>query len=236
MLEGACGVCVGKRTYFGTYRPQPARSAPASVNPGPSAVATRSSSVSLENVKKKRPPRMAREVSNRLECLHLPRSGSLNKTDARYHGGIMSLERLMSKPVATVQMDDSLRVVKETFDNCRFHHLLVVESGQLFGVISDRDLLRALSPSIGTAAETAGDAALLNRRVHQIMTRKPITLAQDAGIFDAIEIFNKHNISCIPIVDDERKPVGIISWRDILKALSSLQGERPDKANQQGDS
>ncbi len=148
----------------------------------------------------------------------------------------MSLEKLMSKPVTTVQMDDSLRVVKEIFDNCRFHHLLVVESGQLFGVISDRDLLKALSPNIGTAAETAGDAAILNKRVHQIMTRKPVTLVQDAGIFDAIDIFNKHRISCIPIVDDERKPVGIISWRDILEALSSLQDKRPNKANQQAGS
>ena len=34
-----------------------------------------------------------------------------------------------------------------------------------------------------------------------------------------IKIFNKHDISCIPVVDDEHKPVGIISWRDILKTL-----------------
>ncbi len=144
----------------------------------------------------------------------------------------MSLEKLMSKTVVTVQMDDSLRAVKEIFDNTHFHHLLVVQSGQLFGVISDRDLLKALSPNIGTAAETAGDVASLNKRVHQIMTRKPVTLVQSAGIFDAIEIFNKHNISCIPIVNDEGKPVGILSWRDILKALSSLQGKSPGKANQ----
>ena len=138
----------------------------------------------------------------------------------------MSLERIMSKEVVTVQMDDPLKVVKEIFDNTRFHHLLVVESGQLFGVISDRDLLKALSPNIGTASETAGDAATLNKRVHQIMTRKPVTLGPDAGLFDAIEVFNKHSISCIPIVDDKSKPVGILSWRDILRALSSLQGKQ----------
>ncbi len=148
----------------------------------------------------------------------------------------MSVEKIMSKPVVTIEMDDSLRMVKEIFDNTRFHHLLVVESGKLFGVISDRDLLKALSPNIGTAAETNRDAASLNKRVHQIMTRKPITLGQNAGIFDAIEIFNNHNISCIPVVDDGRKPVGIISWRDILKALESNRGKHPNKANQQGRS
>jgi acetoin utilization protein AcuB len=28
-----------------------------------------------------------------------------------------------------------------------------------------------------------------------------------------------HRISCIPIVDDENNPVGIVSWRDVLKSL-----------------
>ena len=123
----------------------------------------------------------------------------------------------MSKAVVTVEPDDSLRTVKEIFDNTHFHHLLVVESGKLFGVVSDRDLLRVLSPNIGTNAETFRDTAPLNRRVHQITTRKPVTLSRDARICDALEVFEKHSISCIPIVDDENKPVGIISWRDILK-------------------
>ena len=131
----------------------------------------------------------------------------------------MSVEKIMSKTVVTVEMDDSLRMVKEIFDNTRFHHLLVVNSGKLVGVISDRDLLKALSPKIGTPSETAGDVASLNKRVHQIMTRNLIVLRQDAGISDAIEIFNNQNISCVPVVDDGCKPVGIISWRDILKAL-----------------
>ncbi|OPL13047.1 MAG: signal transduction protein [delta proteobacterium ML8_D] len=130
----------------------------------------------------------------------------------------MSIKQIMSKNVVTVEMDDSLKMVREIFNNTRFHHLLVVESGELFGVISDRDLLKALSPYIGTVSENERDRVTLNKRVHQIMTRKPVVLEQDAEIFEAIEIFKNQNISCIPVVDDEYKPVGIISWRDILKA------------------
>ena len=148
----------------------------------------------------------------------------------------MNVEKIMSKRVVTVEMDDSLKVVKGIFDNVRFHHLLVVESGRLFGVISDRDLLKALSPNIGTIIETAMDALTLDKRVHQIMTRKPVTLTPSAGIYDAIEIFNNHNVSCIPVVDDENKPVGIISWRDILKAIKLKRSKHPNNANQQGHS
>ncbi len=143
----------------------------------------------------------------------------------------MNLEKIMNKRVVTVEMDDSLEVVKEIFDNVRFHHLLVVESGKLFGVISDRDLLKALGPTVGTAAETTMDLATLNKRVHNIMTRKPVFLSPNAGIYDAIEIFNSHNISCIPVVDEEHKPIGIISWRDILKAIEAMQSKHPNKAN-----
>jgi acetoin utilization protein AcuB len=145
----------------------------------------------------------------------------------------MNVENIMCKTVVTVEMDDTLKIVKEIFDNTRFHHLLVVESGKLLGVISDRDLLKALSPNIGTISETARDTSSLNKRVHQIMTRKLITLGQHSRIIDAVQLFNNYNISCLPVVDDERKPVGIISWRDILKALESSRGKHPNKANQQ---
>jgi len=148
----------------------------------------------------------------------------------------MILEKMMKKTIITVEMDDSVKVVKEIFDRTRFHHLLVVESGKLFGVISDRDLLEVLNPNIGTITETTRDLAVLNKRAHQILTRKPFTLSPKSGIYDAIEIFNKHSISCIPVVDEENKPVGIISWRDILRVIEAMREHHPDKANQQGHS
>ncbi len=132
----------------------------------------------------------------------------------------MTIKYIMSTPVVTVELDDTLRTVKEIFDATHFHHLLAVEDGRLYGVISDRDLLKALSPNIGTAAETARDLATLNKKVHQIMTRRPIVLGPEAEIRDAVEIFCRHPISCIPIVDAARRPVGIVSWRDILKSLT----------------
>ena len=127
----------------------------------------------------------------------------------------------MSTRLVSVKLDDSLKTVKELFDRTGFHHLLVVssESNELYGVISDRDLLKTISPKIGTPAETAGDKATLNKKAHQIMTRKPVTLKSDDDVYEAVHIFNTHNISCIPVVNDNNTPIGIISWRDILKAI-----------------
>lgn len=131
----------------------------------------------------------------------------------------MIIEEIMTKRIVTVELDDSLKTVKEIFDNVQFHHLLAIESDALFGVISDRDLFRAISPNIGSMFETEKDLATLNKKVHQIVTRKPVTIAPTENVSEAIGIFNRNNISCIPVIDKNNIPIGIVSWRDILKTI-----------------
>lgn len=131
-----------------------------------------------------------------------------------------SLASVMTRRVVSVEIDDSLEDVKQIFDSVKFHHLVVLDSDQkVAGVISDRDLLRALSPYIGTASENARDTATLRKRVHQIMTRRPVTLPPEATVADAVRLFLEHRVSCVPVVAPGLKVVGILSWRDVLKAL-----------------
>ncbi|MFT6992398.1 MAG: acetoin utilization protein AcuB [Paraglaciecola sp.] len=142
----------------------------------------------------------------------------------------MLIEKIMTKPVVTVTLDDTLRLVKHTFDNAKFHHLLVVEEGKLYGVISDRDLLKSISPFIGTVQETVHDKFTLNKKAHQIMSRKPITLTPSADVYEAISLFNQYSISCIPIVNEKGAPVGIVSWRDILRTIEVNHNKKHGKA------
>ena len=131
----------------------------------------------------------------------------------------MKLNEIMSSSLITVEMDDPLKTIKEIFENAAIHHILVVESHSLLGVISDRDFLKSITPSLGTIAETSNDITILNKKAHQIMSRQLVTLEPDASIKDAIDIFNQHNISCIPIVGKDKKIVCVVSWRDIIKTL-----------------
>ncbi|TQV75545.1 CBS domain-containing protein [Aliikangiella marina] len=134
----------------------------------------------------------------------------------------MKVTALMSTEVVSVELDDSLKEIKSIFDEKGFHHLLVVESGKLLGIISDRDLFLSLSPKVGTNAASKSDLATLQKRAHQIMSHDPVTLKQDSLIQEAIKLFNQEDISCIPIVDNEKRPVGILSWRDIMRKLGEL--------------
>ena len=51
------------------------------------------------------------------------------------------------------------------------------------------------------------------------MTRQPVTLNKEASIEDALDIFINYNMSCIPIINEANQPIGIISWRDIMRAF-----------------
>ena len=131
----------------------------------------------------------------------------------------MSVANIMSKRVVSVHMDDSLQSLRELFAATGFHHLVVVHDNKLQGIISDRDLLKAVSPFVDTISERMADRATLDKRAHQIMTREVITLSPESSIFTAIELFNSNKISCIPIVDEKSQPVGMVSWRDVMRFM-----------------
>ncbi|QJR82710.1 CBS domain-containing protein [Alteromonas pelagimontana] len=134
----------------------------------------------------------------------------------------MSLADIMTTRVVTVHLDDNLATVREIFQSTGFHHLLVVENKKLLGIISDRDLLKALSPFLDEVTERSRDRATLERKAHQIMSRELITLTASSSIVSAIALFNRHAISCIPIIDDKHNPVGIVSWRDIMRYVEQM--------------
>jgi len=129
----------------------------------------------------------------------------------------ISFSDIMTTRVVTIEMDDRLVLAKEIFDNVSFHHLLVVDNEKLSGILSHRDFLRALSPNIGTAAELIRDTETLQKRVHQVMTHNPITIAPHCDINQATKMILDNDIGCLPVLENNII-VGIITWKDLLNA------------------
>jgi len=128
----------------------------------------------------------------------------------------MLVADLMTPDPVTVSMDATVLQIRELFNDRRFHHLIVVEHDQIVGVVSDRDLLGALSPFIGKRDERTADERLLHRHAHQIMSRNPICVTPGTLVEEAAAILLAHRISCLPVIDGHRRPVGIITWRDLI--------------------
>nr|WP_111976936.1 CBS domain-containing protein [Algibacillus agarilyticus] len=138
----------------------------------------------------------------------------------------MSINQIMSTRVVSVQMDDTLATAKQIFENTKFHHLLVIEKHKLVGVVSDRDILKQLSPFIDTPREHNRDTATLNKKIHQMMSRDLVVMLANEPIAKAVSLFNQHAISCIPIIDENNEPIGIVSWRDVMRYLEHRINQR----------
>jgi|JI10StandDraft_1071094.scaffolds.fasta_scaffold347551_2 acetoin utilization protein AcuB len=125
---------------------------------------------------------------------------------------------IMTKHVVCVRMDDTLEAVREILSTRRIHHVVVLDEQQVVGIISDRDVLRNVSPFMGTNAERTLDTATLRKRVHQFMTRHPLTIGPATQVVDAAKVLLEKGISCLPVVDEEGHVAGIVSTRDLLRA------------------
>jgi len=143
-----------------------------------------------------------------------------------------AVETIMTTKVVTVEMDDTLATIRNIFDRVRFHHLLVVENQKLVGIISDRDFFKAISPYLGTMSETTHDHATLEKRAHQIMGRHPVSIAPHASLEEAAKMILEKGVSCLPVMTEDREIVGILTWRDLLRALCARELEgRNDEAS-----
>ncbi len=141
----------------------------------------------------------------------------------------MIVRDLMTTRVITVQMDHSIRHVRDLFIERDFHHAIVTEAGKVVGVISDRDVLRALSPFAGKIMmERPQDQATLRRRVHQIMTRKLVSAVADMPVEEAASLMLSEHVSCLPVLDDTREPIGIITIRDLVRLAKASLEEQPE--------
>ena len=105
--------------------------------------------------------------------------------------------------------DDAVRLMKDR----HFRHCIVVDmQGKLCGVISDRDILRAM----------ARNGQSRSKSLDQIMTRNPVTVKRHTSILDAVSKIISKKINCLPVVEDDGTVCGIVTSTDLLKSYQQV--------------
>ena len=132
----------------------------------------------------------------------------------------MSVAEIMTTKVITASMDDSLGKVKELFEKNHFHHIPIVEDGMMVGIVSDRDVLKNLSPYIDSTWANNRDVNTLKKKTHQIMTRQVITVTPEDTIEEAADTMLEQKFNCLPVLDRSGAIVGIITKTDLLRSLT----------------
>ncbi|MCX6374654.1 MAG: KpsF/GutQ family sugar-phosphate isomerase, partial [Armatimonadetes bacterium] len=80
--------------------------------------------------------------------------------------------------------------------------------GELVGIITDGDLRRHI----------LADDACLSRRAAEIMTRDPRVVSPDQFATEGMRILEMYKLGDLPVLDDERHPVGMLMLKDLFRA------------------
>ena len=116
-------------------------------------------------------------------------------------GDVMSPDPLVVAP------EDTLGEVAEQMRSRDLGSALVAEYGRLVGILTSRDMLRAL----------AGRVHSSDARVRQWMTTEPIAVSAKTSLEAASILMTEHHIHHLPVVDGER-PVGMVGMRDVVRS------------------
>ncbi|RME57249.1 MAG: CBS domain-containing protein, partial [Caldilineae bacterium] len=66
---------------------------------------------------------------------------------------------------------------------------------------------------------------LTHARMSDYMTTNPVTLKAEMPVVEALHLMSLHGFRHLPLVDDEGRPAGVISSRDVVEYLNrSLSG------------
>jgi acetoin utilization protein AcuB len=132
----------------------------------------------------------------------------------------------MTKHPLTISQDESLSRAHRYMQDQKVRHLPVVDrAGDMVGVVTEDDLLKA-EPSGVTLLSVWEIHSLLDRvKVKDVMVRKVITVTEGIPIEEAAHLMLEHKIGCLPVMRDGQL-VGIITESDIFRTFMELFSAR----------
>lgn len=139
----------------------------------------------------------------------------------------MQVSKLMSRDLVTVAPEDSVEQAVKLLQRRGIRHLLVLKKKRLVGVISDRDVKRALDPekTKKKLMNVGGLYFLLEPiLVEEIMTADPLAVAPDTPVQEAARIMVREKFGALPVVQNG-KPVGIVTETDLLRYFADKEPE-----------
>jgi CBS domain-containing protein len=144
---------------------------------------------------------------------------------SEHEGDVMTIAK---KTVVTAPQSATIKEAAETMVKNKFRRLPITNpgTGQILGIVTSMDILNFLGGGdnykILEEKYPGNFLGAVNESVKEIMTRNVEVLSHKDSIKDAINKMRKKNIGALPVVDADKKMVGIVSERDFVNILSGV--------------
>ncbi|MDQ2910059.1 MAG: CBS domain-containing protein [Actinomycetota bacterium] len=126
----------------------------------------------------------------------------MNATDELCAGEVMT------RAFLSVEPEDTIGEVAERMAEADVGSALVVEFGRLTGILTSRDVLRAVAARVHPS----------EARVREWMTASPVVASRDTPTDDAARLMLAGGFHHLPVTDDDR-PVGVVGLRAVARAV-----------------
>ena len=110
---------------------------------------------------------------------------------------------------SSTSLAETIRLMQTDRRGC----VLLVEAGRLAGIFTERDVLLKIA---------GRDINLDRTPVAAAMTRDPMTFTPDASVAQALNRMVVEGFRHIPVVDDDLRPLFVISMRNLIEYLSEF--------------
>ncbi len=126
--------------------------------------------------------------------------------------GIMLVRDLMSSPVRTIRVGDSVRDAVRKMNKFRIGCLVVMQGDRPVGILTERDIMRKV-------IESCVDPSLI--KVSDVMSTPIMTIGPETSLEEAARIMSRKHIKKLPVVEGS-KLVGIVTSTDLMMAAPKL--------------
>jgi CBS domain-containing protein len=110
----------------------------------------------------------------------------------------------VAQAAVTCSVDEDIKAVAQRIISNSVNHVVVTDkSGAIKGIVTSWDLTRAIAEG--------------KTRLADIITKKVFTTRPDVSLEEASRKLAQHHISALPVIDRNKKVVGLITSEDISK-------------------
>ena len=121
----------------------------------------------------------------------------------------MKAKDIMTASPCTCSPNDSVQEVARTMRDHDCGAIPITDKGRLVGIVTDRDLtVRALASGLDGESKVA-----------DVITREPASVDVDADVSEIERVMSDQQVRRVPIVDADKRVVGIVSQADLARAL-----------------